>query len=420
MWSFAVSCLSWRSGMKNQASMFCRTDVERLGCGAPARRRIWQAETYVHCPVVGMCLSLPEQRRICRKMEPACAAKSDFYVHELVVANLGQENQLSREVDALLARKHAVKAKRFLTMPEEEYLEAWRKSLQRGDVCNLLWCAAVRSDLSHAARVEIFGSLHVGLHEFAKKYPQHAAQLDAMSSKIRLAKSQLAEACRQGRAQGEEVALLLRRVADTESSLRRSRNEVAALTFELAELRDGKEFARLLEKNAVLEAQALRLAGDLGRREQEVELLRMRCHERESEHKRSRAKFSDQLQVALPRAEGMTCASETCSPECPSFDLCRKRVLIVGGLSRMEDSYRRFVEGRGGIFEYHDGRLHGGVKGLENSFKRADVVLCPVNCNSHGACLLVKSLGKKHKKPVHMLAGFGLSTVSRAMAENAN
>jgi len=86
----------------------------------------------------------------------------------------------------------------------------------------------------------------------------------------------------------------------------------------------------------------------------------------------------------------------------------------------MKDSYRRLVEGRGGIFEYHDGRLHGGGKGLENSFKRADVVLCPVNCNSHGACLLVKSLGKKHKKPVHMLPGFGLATVSRAMAENAN
>ena len=86
----------------------------------------------------------------------------------------------------------------------------------------------------------------------------------------------------------------------------------------------------------------------------------------------------------------------------------------------MVDAYRRFVVERGGIFEYHDGRLRGGVKDLESRFRRADVVLCPVNCNSHGACLMVKNLGKKHRKPVHMLPGFGLGTVSRAMAAGAN
>lgn len=111
--------------------------------------------------------------------------------------------------------------------------------------------------------------------------------------------------------------------------------------------------------------------------------------------------------------------SMNCSPECPSFDLCRKRFLIVGGPGRMEDAYRRFIEDRGGVFEYHDGRLRGGTKGLESRFLRADVVLCPVNCNSHAACLLVKNMGKKHNKPVHMLPGFGLTTVSRAVAASA-
>ena len=154
--------------------------------------------------------------------------------------------------------------------------------------------------------------------------------------------------------------------------------------------------------------------------DRKLEFLRTRIKEPESDRTRVPGQFSTQARRSQPLAEGLACASQTCSPDCPSFDLCRKRVLIVGGLSRMEESYRRFVEGRGGIFEYHDGRLHGGVKALENSFKRADVVLCPVNCNSHGACLLVKSLGKKHKKPVHMLPGFGLATVSRAMTKNAN
>lgn len=156
------------------------------------------------------------------------------------------------------------------------------------------------------------------------------------------------------------------------------------------------------------------------RHDRELEYLRMRLRESESERTRIPAEFSAQAHGPQPLAEGLACNSETCSPDCPSFDLCRKRVLIVGGLGRMEESYRRFVEGRGGIFEYHDGRLRGGVKALENSFKRADVVLCPVNCNSHGACLLVKRLGKKHRKQVRMLPGFGLATVSRAMTEIVN
>lgn len=109
------------------------------------------------------------------------------------------------------------------------------------------------------------------------------------------------------------------------------------------------------------------------------------------------------------------CTSSDCAT-CPAFDLCRKRVLIVGGRERMEGVYRKFVEERGGIFEYHNGHMRGGGKALENSFLRADVVLCPVNCISHRACLLVKNLGKKHNKTVHMLPGYGLSTMTKAMS----
>jgi len=103
--------------------------------------------------------------------------------------------------------------------------------------------------------------------------------------------------------------------------------------------------------------------------------------------------------------------------KCPDFDLCRKRVLIVGGIARMESLYRRMIENRGGRLEYHDGNLNGGAKQLESRLMRADIVLCPVNCNSHAACSLVKNLGKKHRKPVHMMPNFSLSAVSRVIGE---
>ena len=107
----------------------------------------------------------------------------------------------------------------------------------------------------------------------------------------------------------------------------------------------------------------------------------------------------------------------SCDASCPAFDLCQKRVLIVGGISRMESVYREFIEGSGGRFDYHDGYMQKGVKPLEERMKRADMVLCPVNCNSHTACAVVKKLGKKHKKNVHMLHNYSLSAVSQVIQD---
>ncbi len=104
-----------------------------------------------------------------------------------------------------------------------------------------------------------------------------------------------------------------------------------------------------------------------------------------------------------------------CDPSCPLYGICRKRVLVVGGITRIRDRYRRIIEGEGGRFAYHDGYMNNGSKQLERHLKRADVVLCPVTCNSHGACSLVKKLGKKYNKPVHMLASSSLTALSQVI-----
>jgi hypothetical protein len=83
----------------------------------------------------------------------------------------------------------------------------------------------------------------------------------------------------------------------------------------------------------------------------------------------------------------------------------------------METLYRQLIESSGGVFEYHEGHMKSGSKELENSLKRSDIVLCPVNCNSHAACTMVKNLGKKHNKPVHMLPNFSLNIVSQVIRD---
>ena len=82
----------------------------------------------------------------------------------------------------------------------------------------------------------------------------------------------------------------------------------------------------------------------------------------------------------------------------------------------MKPLYRGVIEGSGGIFEYHDGYMQKGVKTLEDRLSRADIVLCPVTCNSHAACSLAKKLGKKHKKRVRLLASSSLNTITQALS----
>jgi hypothetical protein len=50
---------------------------------------------------------------------------------------------------------------------------------------------------------------------------------------------------------------------------------------------------------------------------------------------------------------------------CPSFSLCEKRVLMVGGITRAKAVYQTLVEGMGGKFRHHDGRSGGGNRALE-------------------------------------------------------
>lgn len=93
--------------------------------------------------------------------------------------------------------------------------------------------------------------------------------------------------------------------------------------------------------------------------------------------------MNDHLKKEMEEILTQFSALTRCDETCPSFDLCRKRILIVGGINRMKSLYRQLIEENGGIFEYHDGHIKGGKKALEDRIMRADIVLCPVNINSH-------------------------------------
>lgn len=386
---------------------------------APQRKKIWEMDQVFRCPVVGMCLSVKEQRLLCRKVGAGVQVKSDFGIHEMIVATMTGENPLSRKLENMLAKKYEASCSIYLDMAEADFLDCWHRALESGDYGGLLWAAAVRP-LSNTALVDVFGSLHMAMHEHAKMYCDLKKVREAAEEKYLQLKGCVRENEKQRRmlhSENEQLRESLARTRGQLEELRHERDDAVSRIAAAPEEKSGpaqirmdeiqEEIAALKKQVEEKDLELLQLTGQFLDLEEERDSLR--------EEVEAHRAVAAAMREAVPEAEAPEGCS--CSPDCPSYDLCKKRILIVGGIERMESAYRKLVEERGGILEYHAGHMKSGGRALENSVQRADLVLCPVNCNSHGACLMVKNLGKKYKKPVHMLPNFSLSTLARTVEE---
>jgi hypothetical protein len=177
---------------------------------------------------------------------------------------------------------------------------------------------------------------------------------------------------------------------------------------------DPKVLDRLEREQFEMAATIVDLQTQMKQRQRQIDTLKKKNRRLRNEA-RQHKEISRRIQAETESAIAEMMSMNRCDTSCPAFDLCKKRILIVGGVTRMETLYRELIEGSGGHFDYHDGYMRNGVRQLESRLRRADLVLCPVNCNSHAACSLVKNLGKKHNKPVHMLPNSSLSTVSQVI-----
>ena len=73
----------------------------------------------------------------------------------------------------------------------------------------------------------------------------------------------------------------------------------------------------------------------------------------------------------------------------------------------------------GACFFRHNGDFHQGQSCLTGMVKKAHAVICPVGINSHEACLCVKKLCKKLRKPCLMLPKAGLGVLKQTLLQLA-
>jgi hypothetical protein len=399
---------------------------ERMGGDRRESLKIWEIDAIFRCPLVGGCLTMAEQKHLLKKVGISSGDKNPYEIHEILVGCCEEDNRLSRKLDNLLTRKFGKEAARLMEMDQDAFMAHWNDCFKAGDHHGALWAAAVRGNLDVECRRHIFGMIHMAMHDTLEQRARSMDKTATLERKefearqklkdIAAEKKTLEKHFREMEAENHKLKVRLNAAAkeNQKENQRQASPEDDARRIALE-----RRVIELEHYVLELEKRAAGLFATVNEQKRHIDMLTAVFSRRSSRPGPIR-EADLRTPHSFPNAFSECRPADACDETCPAFDLCRKRVLIVGGIGRMETFYRQLIESRNGLLEYHDGNVKGGVRQLENSLRRADIILCPVNCNSHAACSLVKNLGKKHCKPVHMMSNFSLNAVSKMIVESTS
>jgi len=386
--------------------------------GRTKRLNIWEIDKFFKCPIVGACLTYAEQKQLLKKCGICTKNRTPYDIHEILVSACDTENPLSKKFENKLTQKFGKMSSILFEMDQEDFMAHWQECFEAGDYHEALWTAACRPDLSIENRREIFGMVHMGMHWNGEQRTICVAKIAGIEKREAAIRHKMEKLGGERKEMEKRNRQLQKDKQSLEVRLKTMVEEKNLLAGRLEKLESKSRVTELEQLAARLQTQREELSDTIEEQNRQFNKL-SKENQRLSEAFDQLTAVNTQLQNSLLESIRNMQRINTCDKSCAAFDLCKKRVLIVGGIARMEMLYRQLIESSGGVFEYHEGHMKGGSKELENRLKRSDIVLCPVNCNSHAACTMVKNLGKKHNKPVHMLPNFSLNTVSQVIRDCA-
>ncbi|TYT73800.1 DUF2325 domain-containing protein [Desulfobotulus mexicanus] len=368
---------------------------------------LWEIPQTMKCPLVGTCLSVEDHQKLLKKAGICVSRLCPAGLHAAVMENIDTETRVARRIDTFLKKKFDAQAREWLHTPEQEIRKLWRSGIETGELELPLYIIASRSDISPSLHAEAFGTLHM-LGHTAKRDLLAARRTIARLEKLLAEERETARRIQKQERQKHDLLhaeiLTLKKEANTRQTYTAVVPEKEETSKEIIETL-GERLRRAQEKNQALIQRVRKLEEErkIYRCDAETEKIQPRI-EKEDLHRLQNLSFTEK--------------KEKHPKEIQSLE--DKRILVVGGRPCMQSLYRHAVEKSGGRFEYHDGCIHGGRQTLEARVRRSDLVLCPVNCNSHGACGLVKDICRKHGKCLRMLDSSSRSAITSALAKAAD
>ncbi|MEA3437750.1 MAG: DUF2325 domain-containing protein [Thermodesulfobacteriota bacterium] len=377
---------------------------------------IWQIHSSFKCPVIGACLDINEHRKVLKRAKCQIKKLKPHQLHRMIMENLNDRNRISQKADSYLRYKYRDSIAELADLDTDEFFAIWKKAIQSGKMDGVLYIAAMRKDLPVEYLEDIFGETHMLCHANLAEvmWARRDAQKQAEGNK------KIAKLLKQGKMRNKtlkkENAATIIALNETRVLLQRikagyDRNESKDRDVEKSEIENNKlkDSLRALENKYNKQLDQLRCL-EREKRRLQIELFDIQS---------TNNALADEVKQLISQISSVVTLENNCDETCPQYQLCAKRILIVGGMTKMKHMYRQLVESSGGEFDYHDGYMNNGSQNIEALVMRSDLILCPVNCNSHGACKKVKKLCRKHSKSIKMLPSSSLSSISGALMENS-
>ena len=376
-------------------------------------RKVWELQHQTVCKVIGMAFDLEDLKKIARRfgISPTDPLMDhEFALHSTAVQLCGSDNKVARYVQKMIQKRFARYAHRLSGLEVPQLIELITESKGNPDVplWAVLWNLSTWG-LENGASVEtaLFGFIHVLEHRLMREYWESVTvREDKRAAEARAA---------------DEATGLKRRLLDLQSDLDRREKVNEQLRVKVAELNRSQGHA--------LDLGNLPIPMDRQRVDQAEKTVRLqmlldetRCRNQDLEQECSRLRTEVELlvrEVSRETQDRFSVLRDTVPMECPCQE-CRgkKHVAMVGGIESLEIHYRELVEAMGGTFQRHDGDCRGGECPIQDCVRRADLVVCPVEVNSHNAVKSVKKLCRKYGVPCCFPRTAGLSGLRTAIAEH--
>ncbi len=376
-------------------------------------KSIWEVAQSNRCPLIGSCLNEEEHKRMLKKSGYQIKGLRLYEVHAHIMKMLHDENKVSVKVDNYLRRKYKTDIDEFGRANEQELRTEWNKRLTNGNFAGLFYLACARRDVSEDLVEEMFGEIHMMSHHGVNAISRIKGEFresqntnSRLKDQIKTQKQSYRELKKENQTLRNELSLALKKLESLEKS--ESSDNQKELEKPL-ELQDQTELElQLLEQQKEIQ----QLKTELRTSYKEVETLTELLEENEALNDHLKGDIEELISHFTKLTEVHSKTENTPNQD---QDLESKRVLIVGGMTKIKHLYQHMVEMNGGQFEYHDGYLKNGNSNLDAKVSRSDIIICPVNCNSHNACNRLKRLCRKYKKPLKMLPNASVSSISTAL-----
>ena len=356
------------------------------------RSKIWDIVPWLHCSIIGTCLSAAELRNLFVKVGEADArVASDNALHASGVRAAGSRNFLGKLLNKALDDRHEATIRRFAKASSPAQLrEFWLEAFEQGNIPGGYWAVLTHPAADRPLIEEAFGQVHMLSHMVGSSNRMDITrlrtlerQLGERDQKIARQEGRLAQSSR-------DRAELLRKVEGLEAEVRR---------LQIAERTTEKTISNAVAKSA--------LPRQLSAERARSERLAARLADLESQAKEA-YKFSvalnrqnEQLQVEVTALEvelRLDKADES-SAEVGKY-LDGLTVLYVGGRPSLVEHLRSVVASRGGMLLWHDGGVEENISALPGLISRADAVFFPTDCVSHSAVEQIKKSCRTGEKRV--------------------